>query len=273
MNLQQLIQSRWETLSPTERSVARTFLERNEELVFMNATELAASLELYPSSITRFAQKLGFKGYPALQQAVRLELRSVLASGETHDASSVLARHLKNESKNILELQNLPPDTVQEVVDLLSTARRVWVAGERSSAGVAHLLAHFLSFLRRDVHHLASTVGQFPEVLLNMGAGDVLVVFTLQRYSQLSTSIAQESQARGVAIVLVSDGGPSPISHLAAHTLHVRLHAVGGFVSLSAMMSVAVLLGIACAENLGSECLLEAEALWERFDLYEPPEQ
>ena len=73
MNLQQLIQSRWETLSPTERSVARTFLERNEELVFMNATELAASLELYPSSITRFAQKLGFKGYPALQQAVRLE--------------------------------------------------------------------------------------------------------------------------------------------------------------------------------------------------------
>jgi|GEM_PF-6259102 len=47
--------------------------------------------------------------------------------------------------------------------------------------------------------------------------------------------------------------------------------ALGSFVSLTAMMSVCILFGVACAERLGPERLLDAEALWERFERYEKP--
>lgn len=269
--IRQLIQSQFENFSKTEQIIANSLLERMDELPFMNATQIAASLQLYPSSITRFSQKLGFKGYPGLQQAIRLELRTVLASGATHDTSSVLARHLRNEAENIEDLQSLAPETIQAVVELLTYARRVWVFGERSSAGTAQLLAHFLGFLRPDVRHLSSAVGLFPEDLLNVSEGDVLVVFTLQRYSRLATRVAQECGERGAQLVLISDGGASPLNQSAVQRLDVRVRAVGGFVSLTAMMSVTILLGIACAENLGTERLMDAEGLWERFELYEKP--
>ena len=259
-------------LTRSEQSIARLVLESTEEVPFMNATEVASLLNLYPSSVTRFAQKLGFKGYPDLQQAVRMEMRAGLVQGTPDLASGIVSRHLSSEAKNIEELQKLDPASIKQVVDLLAGAANIWVFGPRSSLGVSELMAHFLSFLRRSVEHLPPDIGQFPERLLDVQQGDVLLMFTLQRHSALATKVAREAVAHGATLVVVSDGGPSPVNALAAHLITVPVRAAGGFVSLTAMMSICILLGVACAEKLGPDRLLEAEALWERFELYQDQE-
>lgn len=259
-------------LTKSEQGVAQLVLERMDEVPFLNATEVAAALGLYPSSVTRFAQKLGFKGYPDLQQTVRKEMRATLARGSANTGSNLVARHLSREAKNFEELQKLDAVRVEQMVAQLVRAPRVWVFGPRSSLGVAELMAHFLSFLRPGVEHLSAAVGQFPERLLDVGTGDALLMFTLQRHSALASRVARQAVSRGATLLVVSDGGPSPVNALAAQQLTVPVRAVGGFVSLSAMMSVCILLGIASAEQLGPQRLLEAEALWERFELYEGPD-
>lgn len=270
--IRDMVNDRYADFTKSEQAIARVVLESTEEVPFMNATEVASLLKLYPSSVTRFAQKLGFKGYPDLQQAVRMEMRAGLVQGPPGSAPSIVSRHLSSEARNIEELQTLDPARIEQVVDLLAGAPNVWVFGPRSSLGVAELMAHFLAFLRSGVEYLPPDIGQFPERLLDVHQGDVLLMFTLQRHSALATKVAWEAAARGATLVVVSDGGPSPVNALAGHLITVPVRAAGGFVSLTAMMSVCILLGVACAEKLGPNRLLEAEALWERFELYQDQE-
>ena len=270
--IRDVIHERFSGLTKSEQGIAQLVLDRMDEVPFLNATEVAAALDLYPSSVTRFAQKLGFKGYPDLQQAVRKEMRAALAQGSANTGSSLVARHLNSEAKNFEELKKLDAVRVEQMVAQLVSAPHIWVFGPRSSLGVAELMAHFLSFLRPGVQHLSSAAGQFPEQLLDVGRDDALLMFTLQRHSALASRVAREAVARGAVLLVVSDGGPSPVNALAAHLLTVPVRAVGGFVSLTAMMSVCILFGIASAEQLGPQRLLEAEALWERFELYEGPD-
>lgn len=267
--LQELIDRHEHNFTPAERSIASTLLTQFEELPFLNATEIAASLNLYPSSITRFAQKLGFKGYPDLQQAVRAHLRRVLAADHRHTPADRLTQHLDQEIVNLTALRRLPAEELSGTVGALAQAPQVWLFGDRSSAGPIHLLAHFLNFLRPDVHLLGTDIGHFPEPLLNIQRGDALVLYSLQRYSRVTTLIARECIKAGGEIILVSNGGPSPVRKMAKHRLDVQVKAVGGYLSPTTLMSLSVFLGVSCAERLGTERLQVAERLWETFALYE----
>lgn len=109
--IREVVNEHYTQLTRSEQAIAQLLLDRMEEVPFLNATEVAFALNLYPSSVTRFAQKLGFKGYPDLQLSVRKELRA--APPQASSATSIVARHLSSETKNFEELQKLDASCVE----------------------------------------------------------------------------------------------------------------------------------------------------------------
>jgi DNA-binding MurR/RpiR family transcriptional regulator len=65
-------------MSPSYRKVASFLLEQTNTAAFMPGNQLAHHLDLDPATIVRFAQMLGYRGYPELSAEIRASVRARL---------------------------------------------------------------------------------------------------------------------------------------------------------------------------------------------------
>ncbi|EYB69243.1 hypothetical protein DEIPH_ctg010orf0005 [Deinococcus phoenicis] len=252
-------------LTATERRIADHLALNWAEVPLASAAEIAQDLGVNPSSVTRFAQTLGYRGYPDLQRAVRLELRARHAPAPL-PAESQAAAHWAREMAVFTALAALPEDRLDRVADRLAAAQRVWVTGARGSAPAAAYAAHLWRGVRPGVHLLGADAGADPERWLDAGPGDVLVAFTVRRYAQGTARLVQTLTARGVALVLVTDGPAAPGARQAAELLVLPAPGPaqgeateGRFVPLAAPASLTALLAAKLVGRVGTARLEAAE--------------
>src|SRR5690606_41976203 len=70
-------------LTTQERRLAGHLTEHLERWGYLSSNELAVQLGVHRSTVVRFAQHIGFPGYPGLQEAARAEYkRSLSKPGE-----------------------------------------------------------------------------------------------------------------------------------------------------------------------------------------------
>ena len=70
-NIMELIFARKDKLSKGHKKIAEYILDHGEDATFMTAAELGAKLEISESTVVRFADKLGLRGYPELQDRLQ----------------------------------------------------------------------------------------------------------------------------------------------------------------------------------------------------------
>ncbi|MBB5235482.1 MurR/RpiR family transcriptional regulator [Deinococcus budaensis] len=254
-------------LTATEGRIAAHLTQHWAELPLMSAAEVAQDLGVNPSSVTRFAQALGYRGYPDLQRAVRLELRARHAPAPL-PAESQAAAHWARETAVFTALAAMPEAQLDRVAGRLAAARRVWVTGARGSAPAAAYAAHLWRGVRPDVHLLGGEAGADPERWLDAGPQDLLVAFTVRRYAQGTARLVQALGARGAALVLVTDGPAAPGARQAAEVLVLpapglgqvpKEAAEGRFVPLAAPASLSALLAAKLVDRVGTARLEAAE--------------
>ena len=73
-SLSQLIAAAGTRLTPTERRIAEAVVADPTLLAFGTVSDLALEVGTSRPSIVRFATKLGFDGYPELQEHIRRDL-------------------------------------------------------------------------------------------------------------------------------------------------------------------------------------------------------
>ncbi len=59
-------------LSPAQRRIAQYLLDHMPDSAFLSSVALAQRAGVSQPSVTRFASALGFSGYPALREALRM---------------------------------------------------------------------------------------------------------------------------------------------------------------------------------------------------------
>ena len=69
------------TFSPAQQALARYVADHLADLPVMSAHEVARAAHCSPATVVRFAQALGYGGYPDLQQLVRRAQRPWLPTG------------------------------------------------------------------------------------------------------------------------------------------------------------------------------------------------
>ncbi|MEV8566278.1 MurR/RpiR family transcriptional regulator [Streptomyces sp. NPDC051322] len=240
-------------LSPAERKVARVLLAGYPSAGFETVATLAERAGVSAPTVIRFVNRLGYKGFPDFQAALRGELEERSASplelystrgyassphrkegevrgaaddageGEPDVFSAAVARTLRE----------LPPHDMQAAVDLLChPKRRVILVGGRFTHLLAQYLALHLMQLRGQVVLLPDRDVERTAILAGLGRQDVLIVFDYRRYEPDKIVIAEMARDCGSKIVLFTDTWLSPVTNLADVVLPNQVAAPSPYDSL-----------------------------------------
>lgn len=180
------IRSERDRMSAIERRIADFVLDNAQLLRDYSSQQLANALGISQSSVVKFCQKLGFKGYPDLKYSIGEAIaradngdNNVVANAVHGDRKSTLASSLwqrKSEAEEATRLIN-PPDAIDAVADAIAEAGTVFIIGLGEDDIHARAFALKLALLGILTVHNFDTAHMTASVSA-ASAGDVLLVFS-----------------------------------------------------------------------------------------------
>lgn len=230
MSVRSMIEQHSESLTQAERKLAAALLSDYPYAGLAPMQRLAKRADVSPPSISRFVVKMGLSGYADLQSRLLSELRKgALSPVEIHEASDTIeggylaefmsraAAQLHSASHAITEAQ------FERICTMIADPRRaVFTIGGRVSDNIARHLAFHIGQARANVFHLIRDPETWPEHLLRMKAGDIVVIFDFRRYeAALETLAAKAADDRKAQVVVMTDKWLSPVTRKAAEVLAV----------------------------------------------------
>ncbi|MCE9884399.1 SIS domain-containing protein [Obesumbacterium proteus] len=220
-----------DAFTPGERIIADYILAYPDKLKQCSSQELASILNISQSSIVKFAQRLGFKGFTNLKMALieewgqqskqNAESEQHLHNDiNVHDTPSVIAEKLFRAKQQALRMTTDSVNLAQleSVVAEIKAARRVQIMGMGGSSLVAKDLAYKLMKIGYPVmnemdSHVQMTVAQ------SLGEGDVQIVISYSGALKEIFIAAQAAQEKGAKIIAITSLQDSPLRKLADFVL------------------------------------------------------
>lgn len=222
-------------LTRAERQVATHILRHYPVAALGSITTLAKAAEVSTPTVVRLCQKLGYRGYPDYQSALRGEVGAMLESPLVkHDrwTGGAPDTHILNRFADAVvanlqaTLSQIDHDDFDAVADLLADpSRRIFVVGGRITHAHADYLVSLMKVVRPDVTLLSDMSNTWPPALLDMKAGDVLVAFDIRRYENSVLQLVELSVEQGAEVVVITDRWVSPAAAHARHTLSAHVEA------------------------------------------------
>ncbi|WP_158880309.1 MurR/RpiR family transcriptional regulator [Rhodanobacter sp. L36] len=229
------IRSERDQMSAVERRIADFILENAQLLRDYSSQQLANALGISQSSVVKFTQKLGFKGYPDLKYSVgeanaradNGDAPQVHADGNGERSGSI-AENLwrqKSEAEETTRLINKPA-VIQKVADTIEHAGRagkVFIIGLGEDDIYARNFALRLSLLGFLTVHNFDTARMTANVSA-AGPGDVLLVFSEHGNHPALCKISRYFREHRGKVISVTRHTANPLRTLADLSLLVSAH-------------------------------------------------
>jgi DNA-binding MurR/RpiR family transcriptional regulator len=229
------IRSERDQMSAVERRIADFILENAQLLRDYSSQQLANALGISQSSVVKFTQKLGFKGYPDLKYSVGEAIARAdngdtpqLARARTGEFDTSAAGNLwrrKSEAEQATRLIN-PPETIQAVAAAIGEAGKtgkVFILGLGEDDIYARGFALKLSLLGILTVHNFDTARMTANVSA-ASAGDVLLVFSEHGNHPALCKISRYFRERRGQVITVTRHTANPLRTLADIALVVSAH-------------------------------------------------
>lgn len=216
------------SLSKSQQQVTEFLLTHGIDVVYLSAARIAKLVQVNRSTVVRTAQALGYAGFPDMQAALQAHFLSRLSSIERfqygsrqlieemheprEDGDSVLHRVIRTEIEHIETLlQSITTENFEQIVDMLATARRIYVVGLRASTPLAMHLAIPLRLIRPNCTIISyNSADGLVDQLEELGEGDVLFAVTYSRYARDTINVMDYARTAGAKIVVLTDNPISP---------------------------------------------------------------
>lgn len=268
-------------LTPTERKLAAHVLDHYPVAALGSITALAKAADVSTPTVVRLVQKLGFRGYPDFQHALRSEVEELLASplskhskwaGGAPDAH-ILNRFADQVVANLqATLAGIDPAEFDAAAALLADpARRIFAMGGRITHAMADYFVTLLKVVRADVTLLSDMSNTWPPALLDMKPGDVVLIFDIRRYENSVLQVAELAVEQGAEVVLITDRWISPAATHARHTLVAHVEAPSAWDSTVSVLVLVETLLAAVQDLRWSETearLSRMETLYDRVRFF-----
>ena len=230
-----VIRSRFDGLTRAERQLADSLLENYPVSGLGSITTVADNAGVSTPTVARMVQKLGYKGYPEFQAHLHHELEATLSNPiAKHDrwAANAPGTHILNRFAEAVmnnmrqTLSELDTATFDAVAALLADRKRgIYFVGGRITGALAEYFFTHMQVIRPKTTLMSSNTSSWPQHMLNMSAGDVLVIFDIRRYEDDIATLANVAKDVGVTIVLFTDYWTSPVAKYAQHSFKVQIEA------------------------------------------------
>lgn len=246
--VKQLLQDHTAQLTPSERQLASVLLQDYPMGGLQSITKLASSAGVSTPTVIRMARKLGFDGFPDLQDALREEVAAQIKQPlSKRDAWMVddsaehpLMRFAQVVWTNMRHtLERVDTEMFDTVARLLADkSRPLYVVGGRITRSNADYLFNHMQIIRPNVTMLGNSANVWPQYLLDMDKNSVLVIFDIRRYEAHLEKLAQIASERGVTVVLFTDQWGSPIGRCADYTFNGLVEAPSSWDSTMAILLI-----------------------------------
>ncbi|WP_425043837.1 MurR/RpiR family transcriptional regulator [Primorskyibacter sp. S87] len=247
--VKQLIQDEMEELTRSERQLASVLMQDYPMGGLQSITKLAAAAGVSTPTVIRMARKLGFDGFPDLQDALREEVAAQIKKPISkrdawvvdESAEHPLMRFAQVVWTNMRHtLERIDIDMFDAVAQVLAdTSRPLYVVGGRITRSNADYLYNHMQIIRPNVTMLGNSANVWPQYLLDMGQGAVLVIFDIRRYEAHLEKLAQIASDRGVTVILFTDQWGSPIARCSDYTFNGLVEAPSSWDSTIALQLIA----------------------------------
>jgi len=171
-------------LTRNQQRIADYISHAYHQVVFMTASQLADHLGMNEATVIRFAQRLGYRGYPqlvaAIQEMVQREL-SVVPDGEAAGPASalvILADELETAARLV---RSLPAELLDRAAVLLAEARRTYVIGQGVGDALGALLCAGLQQIGCAAMRVPVETQALAGLLQELTKDDVLVCIAMER--------------------------------------------------------------------------------------------
>ncbi|HLR34390.1 MAG TPA: MurR/RpiR family transcriptional regulator [Tissierellales bacterium] len=280
VNLIKLLQTNFNKLSKGQKLIAEYIIENYDKAAFMTASKLGETVGVSESTVVRFANTLGYKGYRELQnelqELVKNKLTTVqrisLTDSYLDTKDNSMKKVLKKDMDNIRStIDELDYENFDIAIENILKAKTVYVLGLRSSAFLAGYLGFYFNFIVDNVKVVTSAPSDVFEQLLKATENDVVIGISYPRYSKRTLEALDYAKEKGCKIIGITDSLVSPAAQIADITLIAGSNMVSFVDSLVAPMSLinALIVGVAMEKEEGiTKYFEDLEAIWEKHNVY-----
>lgn len=278
-DLMRIIQSKFQRLSKGQKLIAEYILKHYDKAAFMTAAKLGISVGVSESTVVRFANELGFSGYPKLQKALQELIKNKLTTVQRLELSNnfiseenALKGVLKSDMENIrTTLEKINHIAFEEVVNCIFQARKIYIIGLRSSTALSEFLGFYLNLILDNVNIVAYGMSDIFEQLINISHEDLVIGIGFPRYAIRTIEALNYAQSKGTKVVAITDSPISPLAAKADYTLIAQSNMASFVDSLVAPLSVInaliVAVGLREKEKI-SRNFEELENIWQEYQVY-----
>lgn len=216
-----VLKNRMADFSRGQRAIARYIISNYDKASYMTAALLGKNAGVSESTVVRFATELGYDGYPQFQQAMadyvtsRLDMvkRLELATDNMNPDEAV-DFVMRNDMENIKNAwENLNRKSLNEAVDAMSLARKIYIIGIRGCSALAELLAFYLNLILDNVVLVQGNgVTELLEQLYRVTSEDVVIGISFPRYSMRTLKAMEFANDRNARIITITDSKHSPMN-------------------------------------------------------------
>ena len=274
------IQSQYTRFSKGQKLIAQYILKNYDKVAFMTACKLGEAVGVSESTVVRFANALGYSGYPKLQDALQEVIKNKLTTvqrvdmvKEFNDDSAILKKIVKSDMDNIKDtLEEIDEKAFEEAANRILKAKRIYIVGMRSSFTIAQYLGFYLGIILDSVHVIRTDMGDAFEQVVKINEDDVLIAISFPRYSKKSYQIVSYAKEKGSHIVSLTDSPFAPVASFTDNLLLVKSNMVSFVDSLVPALSIAnaliVSVGMKEKEDI-KQHFDDLEAIWEKYSVYD----
>lgn len=240
------IRSAYPTLTRSQRLVADLVVGSYRDVAFMTASAVAQRLDLNEATVVRFAQRLGYDGYPSFLQRVRgmvhEELEGEGNASEMEGSERTALSLLQSEARDLSRAcAHVSAESIIEAVEILVSTRRAIVLGQGMAGPLAALLATTARSLGLDASSPPADEVSVALVLRDVTEGDAVVAVSATWESPEVARALAYAASKGARTLAVSSSPVSPCAQQADVALCVPL---GGAYSVPPLAPLCLLIDV-----------------------------
>ena len=226
------IRQRFDEFSRSQKDVGQYIVDHLDEAAFHTAEELARRASTSSSTVVRFAQALGFEGFPELQSSAQEEYRRrretmngssdelvappLFPIDQTEFEASLAADHVNIEDT----ARRVDRHEVGAAVELISRSERILICGTDQMAFFASYLRHLLMLLDLRCEVVASPSQEGLTRLGRIEARMLVIGFSAGRPHPLIVRAMKLARHREAATLAIADATLSEVARLADRKLY-----------------------------------------------------
>lgn len=256
-------------------------LNAPEQAAFESINQLAQSLNINASTLSRLATRLGYEGFNDLQQVFRSGLTEPshfysdkLTQLNKHDqinepsqCQKLLFKVAEEEIANIQKMvSQIAPNDISHAIGLLQQARQVRTFAQRQFYGLATYFSYCLGLLRDQVSVLGESGHGAAHSLAQMNNEDLLIVFGSYPYSRMTVESCRQAKRQNIPTLVFSDAHGAPLNDGSQALFIVPTQS--SFYSNSSAAWIVIMEAIltSYAQELGSEAITKLEQRERHFE-------